>query len=117
RAGVVPLLRSMGWKEIIAKPGSAPIARLAHALASVDPDPNLAEVRQFGFDTDLRASAFGLGSIVENLGIANPNILLVIDQSEELFLYGDESSGVAKAAMREESRAFVELLLTAADRS
>lgn len=116
RAGVVPFLRELGWKEIIAKPGSAPIARLAHALALAGSD-SFAEARRFRFDAALRASAFGLVRIVESLGIDTPKLLLVIDQFEELFRYGDEATGVAKAGMREESRAFVELLLTAANGS
>ena len=114
RAGVVPLLRRQGWKEIVAKPGSAPIDRLARALALASPEPHFAEARRFRFDTALRASAFGLVNIVENLDVDAPRLLLVIDQFEELFRYGDEASGASKAGMREESRAFVELLLTGA---
>ena len=117
RAGVVPLLRRQGWKEIVAKPGSAPIDRLARALALASPEPHFAEARRFRFDTALRASAFGLVDIVENLDVDAPRLLLVIDQFEELFRYGDEASGASKAGMREESRAFVELLLTGASGS
>ena len=117
RAGVVPLLRRQGWKEIVAKPGSAPIDRLARALALASPEPHFAEARRFRFDTALRASAFGLVNIVENLDVDAPRLLLVIDQFEELFRYGDEASGASKAGMREESRAFVELLLTGASGS
>jgi hypothetical protein len=43
-------------------------------------------------------------------------LLLVVDQFEELFRYGDEASGATKAGMREEGRAFIELLLAATRR-
>jgi formylglycine-generating enzyme required for sulfatase activity len=117
RAGVVPLLRKKGWQEIITKPGSEPIARLARALALASPERSLVDARRFRFDTDLRASAFGLVKIVQMLGRDTPRLLLVIDQFEELFRYGDEAIGTRKAGMREESRAFVELLLTGANGS
>jgi type II secretory pathway predicted ATPase ExeA len=114
RAGVVPLLQSDGWQQIITTPGSAPLARLARALASADADDRLAEARRFRFDATLRASAFGLAGIADTLRTNAHRLLLVIDQFEELFRYGDEASGALRAAMREEARAFVELLLTAA---
>ena len=115
RAGVIPRLRDRGWQEIIAKPGSEPIMRLARALASANPDRQLVDARCFRFDTALRASAFGLVKIAENLGRDTLRLLLVIDQFEELFRYGDEATGARKAGMREESRAFIELLLTGAN--
>jgi hypothetical protein len=114
RAGVVPLLQSDGWQLIITTPGSAPLARLARALASAHAGDRLDEARRFRFDAMLRASAFGLAGIAETLRTDEPRLLLVIDQFEELFRYGDEASGASRAGMREEARAFVELLLTAA---
>jgi tetratricopeptide (TPR) repeat protein len=113
RAGVVPLLQSDGWQQIITTPGSAPLARLARAVAGAEADDRLAEARRFRFDAMLRASAFGLLEIAETLLADAPRLLLVIDQFEELFRYGDETTGTLRAAMREEARAFVELLLTA----
>jgi tetratricopeptide (TPR) repeat protein len=113
RAGVVPLLQSDGWRQIIVTPGNAPLARLARALASAEADDRLAEARRFRFDAMLRASAFGLAEIAETLRADAPRLLLVVDQFEELFRYGDEASGTMRVAMREEARAFVELLLTA----
>jgi WD40 repeat protein len=116
RAGVVPLLQQDGWREIVTKPGSAPLERLARALASATPADRLSEARRFRFDSTLRASAFGLADIAEAVEIDTPRLLLVVDQFEELFRYGDEATGAAKAGMREESRAFVELLLAATRR-
>jgi hypothetical protein len=64
----------------------------------------------------LRGSAFGLADIAETVEIDTPRLLLVVDQFEELFRYGDEASGATKAGMREEGRAFIELLLAATSR-
>ena len=116
RAGVVPLLQADGWCEIVTKPGSAPLARLALALSGAAASERLAEARRFRFEAMLRASAFGLAEIAETLRPDAPQLLLVVDQFEELFRYGEESSGAARAAMREEARAFVELLLAAGKR-
>jgi tetratricopeptide (TPR) repeat protein len=113
RAGVVPLLQSDGWQQIIMTPGSAPLDRLARTLAGAEADDRLAEARRFRFDAMLRASAFGLAEIAEILRADAPRLLVVVDQFEELFRYGDEASGATRAAMREEARAFVELLLAA----
>jgi hypothetical protein len=116
RAGLVPLLRADGWRDVVTKPGSAPLAGLALALSGVASSDRLVEARRFRFDAMLRASTFGLAEIAEALRPDAPKLLLVVDQFEELFRYGDESSGADRAAMREEARAFVELLLTAANR-
>ena len=116
RAGVVPLLQQDGWREIVTKPGFSPLERLARALAAAAPADRLSEARRFRFDSTLRASAFGLADIAETVEIDTPRLLLVVDQFEELFRYGDEATGAAKAGMREESRAFIELLLAATRR-
>jgi tetratricopeptide (TPR) repeat protein len=115
RAGAVPRLRAEGWTEIITKPGAAPMERLARALASADPDSRLLEARHFSFDTTLRASAFGLAKVIDNLEVEAQRIILLVDQFEELFRYGHDEAGIRRAGMREESRAFIELLLTAAN--
>jgi WD40 repeat protein len=116
RAGVVPLLKTDGWLQVVAKPGSAPLARLADALSGAAPPGPLAEARRLRFEAMLRASAFGLANIADTLRTEAPKLLIVIDQFEEIFRYGDESAGAVQAAMKEEARAFVELLLTAANR-
>ncbi|MCP5243332.1 MAG: AAA family ATPase [Burkholderiales bacterium] len=125
RAGILAPLAEDGWQTILAKPGSAPIARLAAALSetahssfSVETaTDNLAEARAFRYDALLRQSAYGLAEIGQQLAPDAPRLVLVIDQFEELFRYGEEAQGAEKAAMAEESRAFVELLLTAASQS
>jgi WD40 repeat protein len=116
RAGVVPPLQTDGWRQVIAKPGSAPLARLAAALSDAGPPGPLADARRLRFEAMLRASAFGLANIAETLRPEAPTLLIVVDQFEEIFRYGHESAGAVQAAMKEEARAFVELLLTAANR-
>jgi WD40 repeat protein len=111
RAGVVPRLQANDWRVIVTKPGSAPLQRLAQALASVSDDQHLAQARRFRFDAILRASAFGLAEIAELLDADAPQLLVVVDQFEEVFRLGNEARGAARAGMREEARAFVELLL------
>ncbi|MCB1935270.1 MAG: WD40 repeat domain-containing protein [Nitrosomonas sp.] len=113
RAGILVPLADDGWQTIIAKPGSAPIAKLATALSETA-GGKLAETRTFRYDAMLRQSAYGLAEISQQLESDASRLVLVIDQFEELFRYGEEAHGAEKAAMEEESRAFVELLLTAA---
>src|SRR5215471_2784558 len=84
RAGVVPRLLAKGWREIITRPGSAPIERLARALSLASPERRLAEARRFRFDAALRASAFGLKDIIQTLDADGPRLLLIVDQFEEL---------------------------------
>ncbi|SDY80794.1 AAA family ATPase [Nitrosomonas sp. Nm58] len=120
RAGILPRLTDEGWQTIITKPGSAPIAKLALALSEKareeESDP-LANARTYRYDMTLRQSAYGLSEITDKLAPDAPKLLLVVDQFEELFRYGEEAQGLQKAAMAEESRAFVELLLTAVKQS
>ncbi|MFZ4701720.1 MAG: NACHT and WD repeat domain-containing protein, partial [Candidatus Methylumidiphilus sp.] len=116
RAGVLPQLSGDGWVTIIAKPGSAPITMLADALAHVacnTENDDLAYAQRYRFSSTLRSSAYGLADLARVILPEAARLVLVIDQFEELFRYGEEAQGVQKAAMQEESRAFVELLLTA----
>ncbi|HBZ30896.1 MAG TPA: hypothetical protein DEO56_09945, partial [Nitrosomonas nitrosa] len=121
RAGILVPLADDGWQSIVAKPGSAPITKLAAALSaaahqyvSSDEDAdNLAAARVYRYEALLRQSAYGLAKICQQLIPDAPRLILVIDQFEELFRYGEGAQGAEKAAMEEESRAFVELLLTA----
>lgn len=114
-AGVLPQLVGDGWQSLEAKPGAAPIAQLAAALAAAAAggEDHLGQARRFRFDASLRGSAFGLADVVASMSPNARPIVLVIDQFEELFRYGEGMTGSQRAAMREEGRAFVELLLTA----
>jgi AAA ATPase domain len=120
RAGVLPRLDAAGWLLATTRPGSAPIATLAAALAGAASQSKdtqaknpLAEARRFRFCATLRASAYGLAEITETLAPEAPRIVLVVDQFEELFRYGQDARAATAAAMREEGRAYVELLLAA----
>ncbi len=117
RAGVLVPLKQDNWRCIIVKPGAAPISHLAsafsHAMHGGIRD-SLTDARTYRYDAELRQSAFGLVEIARRLVPDEQPLLLVIDQFEELFRYGGEAQGIEKAAMQEEGRAFVELLLTVA---
>lgn len=119
RSGILTSLVKDGWKAIIAKPGSAPIAKLALALAHTTSGntKDLLEACTYGHDTKLRQSTSALSEIAHQLIPDDQRLLLVIDQFEELFSYGEEVRGIEKAAMEEESRIFIELLLTAASQN
>ncbi len=129
RAGILVPLVDDGWETIIVKPGSAPIAKLATGLSetahrnvandtlAVSSSDPLFDARTYRYDAILRQSAFGLSEISHQLAPDAPRLLLVVDQFEELFRYGEEAQGAEKAAMEEESRAFVELLLTASSQN
>jgi hypothetical protein len=118
KAGVLHALAEDGWRAVAAKPGSAPIARLAQALAAAEEgSDDLAEARAFRFEATLRGSAYGLAEIAQALLPEAPRLVMVVDQFEEVFRYGEEATGAVRAAMREEGRAFVELLLAAAGRA
>jgi len=115
RSGILTSLVKDGWKAIIAKPGSAPIAKLALALthAANGNTESLLEACTYWHDTKLRQSTFAFSEIAHQHIPNDQRLLLVIDQFEELFRYGEEAQGIEKAAMEEESRIFIELLLTA----
>lgn len=117
RAGILPRLTQDKWQSILVRPGSAPIAKLAWALSEAafeETSKALIETRTYRYDTILRQSTYGLTEIAEKLVPEAPKLILVVDQFEELFRYGEEARGLKKAAMAEESRAFVEQLLIAA---
>ena len=119
RSGILTSLVKDGWKAIIAKPGSAPIAKLALALAHTTSGntKDLLEACTYWHDTKLRQSTSALSEIAHQLIPDDQRLLLVIDQFEELFSYGEEVQGIERAAMEEESRIFIELLLTAASQN
>lgn len=122
RAGTLPLLAEDGCKLIVIKPGSAPIAKLAAALAGtvrnnitrVSVKHPLAVLRTDHDNTKLRTSVSLLREISRQLASETQQLVLVIDQFDELFRYGEEARGIDKSAREEEKRAFVDLLLTAA---
>ena len=130
RAGLLPLLaketdsdggRQWCWWGL--RPGDAPIARLADALAGDQSEEELAgrvrAARRERIDFALRKSSFGLIDAVRNLEIAaGTTPFLLIDQFEELFRFADlPGTEAARAGRREEATAFVQLVLEAAQSS
>ncbi|MFO0578587.1 MAG: protein kinase [Polyangia bacterium] len=103
RAGVIPALKGTGedWQVLVLRPGRAPVAALAEALAQGAPDPARpeeyrAEPGRFGARLRARCRARGAGS----------RALLFVDQFEELYtLVADPG----------ERAAFIASLLGAAD--
>ena len=126
QAGLLPLLDkekrpdgSLRWAILALRPGTHPINRLAIALIKVagarnDTNPRIA--------SGLRRSSHGLAEEVGRLLPADREVLILVDQFEELFRYADAKDaeetgsrdpGIARLAQDDESRRFVEILLTA----
>jgi hypothetical protein len=119
RAGLQPLTvaetaeavgRSWRWIEL--RPGDAPLASLAAALAALAPasdDPAADAGRRERVAYILRQSRFGLGEAIDAVGgLAGATPLLFVDQFEELFRYaagaGRGIGGAEAAGSREEMR-------------
>ncbi|UEM20899.1 AAA family ATPase [Skermanella mucosa] len=127
------------WHLFETRPGNAPIRRLAEVLAGLDPEVRGAPAEPAG-EIDARRIArfadrqerlglarWGIAPLLNGMsdGLARAvdlapdaaaadRVLLVVDQFEELFRFGEEAEGEERAARREEARAFVELLLRGA---
>ena len=128
RAGLLPLLKEENespggrrwiWKEL--RPGNAPIARLAGALASLsnDDDPVILAARQERIAFELRQSSSGIASTLGKVGgLGETSLVLVVDQFEELFRYSAREpsriSDLREAARyQDDADQFVQLLLEA----
>ena len=125
RSGLLPALfrgfmtgAGSSWKIAVMRPGNAPIANLAAALASFakpGDDPGFDDTASVIIESTLRRSRLGLGDAAEEtLRGKNENVLIVVDQFEELFRfsrYEKESNHGERDAL-----AFVNLLLEAASR-
>lgn len=116
RCGILASLVKDGWKAIIAKPGSTPIAKLALALTHTTSGytENMLEACTYWHDTKLRQSTLALNEVARQIIPDDQQLLLIIDQFEELFRYDEKIQEIEKAAMEEERRNFIQLLLTAA---
>jgi WD40 repeat protein/energy-coupling factor transporter ATP-binding protein EcfA2 len=133
RAGLRPLLEEETrdstdnrwlWAEF--RPGSAPITRLASAIAKLYPVPAsvtdrtshiLARADRIAFT--LRQSSLGLVQVLNELSLlGRGRVLLLVDQFEELFRYASlRQSGrndpLLEAERLDEAMSFVQLLLVA----
>jgi tetratricopeptide (TPR) repeat protein len=128
RAGLLPLLKEENespggrrwiWKEL--RPGNAPIARLAGALASLshDDDPLISAARQERIAFELRQSSSGIAKTLAQVKApGDGSLVLVVDQFEELFRYSArEPSRIGDlreaARYQDDADQFVQLLLEA----
>ncbi|SDR64119.1 hypothetical protein SAMN05519103_09421 [Rhizobiales bacterium GAS113] len=128
RAGLLPLLEeeSQGaggrsWRWISLRPGSAPLDRLADAIASLataDDPPHVWGARRDRIAFALRLSSFGLADALDELSPFDDNtsLLLVVDQFEELIRYSgsDARRGRGQGDLsrwHDEAAHFVRLLL------
>ncbi len=123
RAGLLPLLHGgmvhqtgSRWRIGIMRPGEAPIRNLARALvypenfSSGEPRFQEDETEIAITDSVLRRSGVGILDFFRSKNIADDeNLLIVVDQFEEIFRFGDRS-GIQDS---DEAIAFVKLLLEA----
>lgn len=139
RLELVPSVLGSSWHLFETRPGNAPIRRLSEVLAGLDPEARGTSPGPAGESDDRRIARFS--DRQERLGLARwgiapllngrsdglaraldlapdaaaaGRVLLVVDQFEELFRFGEEAEGEERVARREEARAFVELLLRGA---
>lgn len=126
-AGLLPLLaqekRGDGtprWTIAMLRPGSQPMRRLATALLKTAAAEGESIQRVIA---GLRHTSRGLATEIDRLLPADREILILVDQFEELFRYvqaenvddiDNRDSAVARLSRDDETRRFVELLLTAA---
>jgi hypothetical protein len=124
RAGLLPALEEgflLGggpyWRFAILRPGNQPHRNLALALCSAVPElqtrPNTAEF----IEADLLSGEHALLKLIGGLSLDPGTCLLVlVDQFEELFLFGagknpETDSGTEVYERRTEANSFVDLLL------
>ncbi len=122
KAGLFPLLHGgcSGWRIASMRPGSNPLGNLASAMVeaklTVNHEDEEDEDEVFKpsavAESSLRRSTFGIADLMEQLSLAQEsawidfNVLLLVDQFEELFRYGNEISP-------EDREHFVRLLIEA----
>lgn len=122
RSGLIPSLQSgfmvdvgSSWRVSILRPGEDPIGHLAEALDAPGvigaPHEEFATTNRVLLDATLRRGTRGLVDAVRLARIPrDDNVLIVVDQFEELFRFR-RSRQIENS--RDESVAFVKLLLTA----
>jgi tetratricopeptide (TPR) repeat protein len=120
RSGLIPALQSgfmakagSNWRIATLRPGEDPIGRLAASLNAPDVlggDAELASTNRVLIGATLHRSTLGLVEAVRHARIPqHDNVLLLVDQFEELFRFGQGRQGNS----RDEAVAFVKLLLEA----
>jgi hypothetical protein len=112
------LMASTGphWRVVQFRPGSAPLAALASALAQPDvlfEKRPAAEVPiEFLVESTLRLSKLGLVDIFQQAHLPRgTNLLVVVDQFEELFRFPGHRHNGGATGPGSDAKAFVKLLL------
>jgi len=113
RAGLIPTLtgnyvdaETSGWRIAVLRPGRSPMHELAATLCR-----EFAVTEFDAVDQTLRGSTGGLARVAKQHLSDGEKLLVLVDQFEELFRYGDEATA---AGERNDATAFVKLLLAAA---
>ncbi len=125
-AGLLPLLEAEKrsdstprWTIVSLRPGAHPIRRLAAALLTAAASEAESIQRTIA---GLRHTSAGLGTEINRLLPGDNDVLILVDQFEELFRFADAGDtdgreghavAVARLSRDDESRRFIELLLTA----
>ncbi len=115
RAGLIPNLEAGFvaqdrdlWQIATFKPGNAPLANLAHALASTDGATASPETAaEWSMIIERRGAQALTERLAVNLDGEDSNLLVVVDQFEELFRFQQDRT----TRVREEAADFVALLL------
>jgi len=124
KAGLIPYLHGGfldpsggGWRVAVMRPGADPIGALARAVVGQDwlslkpEDADELQQRVLLTIATLRRGGLGLVDTVRLARLPqSENLLLVVDQFEELFRFG-EAAGVARGG--DDAAAFVKLLMEA----
>ena len=103
------------WVFVVARPGGGPYRNLAVELAKKCPDKDT-DVAPAQVERRLRAGTDGLIDAIYSVpGMASCNVLIVIDQFEEIFRFGDTSqrriSELERTQVHDDALAFVDTLL------
>ena len=121
RSGLIPSLHrglmpgaGSSWRVAIIRPGEDPIGNLAAALgqpAVIGGADAHADTRRTVLEANLRDSSLGLAEAIRHARLpAGDNVLVLVDQFEELFRFGEPPAAQAG----DDAAAFVKLLLEAA---
>lgn len=127
-AGLLPALRegfllgTTDWRTVVLKPGHQPFERLAAALHTVPDTAAEVAIQDAPLTAaaaatlqQLRLTERGLVAALESLALsAATRVLIVVDQFEELFAFRRAGVNRDTVASRDDSAAFVNLLLHSA---
>ncbi len=112
------------WLEIVARPGGGPYRNLANALVRQSPDKTSTisadNITADYVEQRLRAGRDGLIDAIYAIPeMISNNVIVVIDQFEEIFRFGDTShrsiGELERTQLHDDAIKFVDMLLTAVE--